>query len=136
MDGGQFFKNSQVGGVAGLFGGFAFGRKLQVFEKNFGKLLCRIDIESLPGLIVDIFRELFELAVQLFGKFRQILGVHANALFLHCHQDSYERQFYVIVQLLQFQLVEPGGQSSSQPICVIGVLGRIERRLINVNPGK
>ena len=101
----ELFQHLGVGRIPSL--GLLVGGQAQLVEQDLAQLLGGVDVELLPGQVVDAVPAAVDALGQHLAELGQRLPVDAEAALLHLRQHRAEGQFYRVQQIgqpLGFQL--------------------------------
>ena len=108
----KLFQHVRVGGPPG-FGLFPVGQ-LHFFKQHRPQLLGGVDVEALPGLVVDASLQVRDPVGHVPAKGRQGLSVHQEAPLLHPGQHGAQWQLHGLVKLRHVHLPQPSRQNVIQ----------------------
>ena len=90
----QLLQHVRRRGVAGL--GLLSALQPHLLKEDHAQLLGRVDVEHLPGLLVDLLLQLFDLDGQPVAVVLQLGCLHLHSVPLHVEQGEHKRHLYLL----------------------------------------
>ncbi len=104
-----------------------------MLKQHGSKLLGRIDVEGLPGILIDLLLQLRDLTAKLAAVELKRLGLDFHSVLLHRIQRKYQRHLYLgeqSVHLTLFKLLPQHGRTCICRICFVAYLYGFRRLVI------